>query len=118
MGQGLQLVTKQKLSPGLLTTSQKARPPAQFFSRPSDVGVGWLPAPPPEHQGAPPEGSLTGRSVMMVLEGCLRPYSCSCSRVAKSCFSRPQRRAESSNYRPKERERDQVSPLRAGIART
>lgn len=28
-----------------------------------------------------------------------KPYSCSCSRMAKSCFSRPQRRAESSNCR-------------------
>lgn len=36
---------------------------------------------------------------MTGFEGCPKPYSCSCSRVAKSCFSRPQRRAESSNCR-------------------
>lgn len=36
---------------------------------------------------------------MTEFKGCPKPYSCSCSRVAKSCFSRPQRRAESSNCR-------------------
>lgn len=40
--------------------------------------------------------------MVIVLEGGLKPYSFSCSRVAKSCFSRPQRRAESSNYRHEE----------------
>lgn len=38
-------------------------------------------------------------------EGCPKPYSCSCNRVTKSCFSRPQRRAESSSCQQTERER-------------
>lgn len=88
---GLLMVTGQKLSAGLPDSSSQG---------PGTRGRGWrLPAAPPAPHGACPERSLTGRPVVTEFEGCPKPYSCSCSRVAKSCFSRPQSRAESSNCR-------------------
>lgn len=66
MGQELQLVTQQKLSLGLLTTSQEAGPLDSFSQDLVTLEVVWLPDPPPKPREAPPWGSLTGTSVATV----------------------------------------------------
>lgn len=48
MGQELQLVTQQKLSLGLLTTSQEAGPLDSFSQDLVTLEVVWLPDPPPK----------------------------------------------------------------------
>lgn len=60
MGQELQLVTQQKLSLGLLTTSRKAGPPGQFFSGSSDSGGGVAARPSTQAPRSSPMGIAHG----------------------------------------------------------